>query len=122
MSWLAISLFGKRILGAVWGWLSHASFWQLVSIALLILCAILMFQRNDARSDAARWEKQFRAVKAQLDAISSKRNLQHEVTERAVEKVVRGDPVVRTVVKTIHDAPNPPDCKTPALSEARGAL
>lgn len=117
-----LKLFAGNALSAVWRFLKGASAWQLVCIALAGLCIILWFQRNDARSDANRWEKQAAGFKAQLDSISTKRNVQHDVTERTVTKVVRGDPVVRKIVQVIHDAPNPPDCKTPGLSAARSAL
>jgi hypothetical protein len=124
---IAALLAGARLLagnalGAVWRFLKHASFWQLIALALAGLCIILWFQLNDARSDAARWEKQAAGFKAQLDSISTKRNVQHDVTERTVEKVVKGDPVVQKIVQVIHDAPNPPDCKTPGLETAKAAL
>jgi hypothetical protein len=124
---IAALLAGARLLagnalGAVWRFLKGASAWQLIALALAGLCIILWFQRNDARSDAARWQKQAAGFKAQLDSISTKRNVQHDVTERTVEKVVKGDPVVRTIVRNIQQAPNPPDCKTPGIDAARSAL
>jgi hypothetical protein len=119
---IGAKMFAGNALGAVWRFLKGASAWQLIALALAGLCIILWFQRNDARSDAARWEKQAAGFKAQLDSISTKRNVQHDVTERTVTKVVRGDPVVRKIVQVIHDAPNPPDCKTPGLDVARAAL
>jgi hypothetical protein len=122
MSWIALKLFAGNAISAVWRFLKGASAWQLIALGLAGLCIILWFQRNDARSDAARWEKQAAGFKAQLDSISTKRNVQHDVTERTVMKVVRGDPVVRKIVQVIHDAPNPPDCKTPALNQARNVL
>jgi hypothetical protein len=118
----AAKLLAGNALSAVWNFLKVASAWQLIALALAGLCIILWFQRNDARSDAARWEKQAAGFKAQLDSISTKRNVQHDVTERTVEKVVKGDPVVRTIVRNIQQAPNPPDCKTPGLETAKVAL
>jgi hypothetical protein len=119
---IAAKLLAGNALSAVWKFLKGASAWQLIALALAGLCIILWFQRNDARSDAARWEKQAAGFKAQLDSISTKRNVQHDVTERTVEKVVKGDPVVQKIVQVIHDAPNPPGCKTPGLDAARTAL
>jgi hypothetical protein len=119
---LALKLLAGNALSAVWRFLKGASAWQLIALALAGLCIILWFQRNDARSDAERWQKQAAGFKAQLDSISTKRNVQHDVTERTVEKVVKGDPVVRTIVRNIQQAPNPPDCKTPGLETAKVAL
>ena len=119
---IGAKMFAGNALSAVWRFLKGASAWQLIALGLAGLCIILWFQRNDARSDAARWEKQAAGFKAQLDSISTKRNVQHDVTERTVEKVVKGDPVVQKIVQVIHDAPNPPDCKTPGLDTAKVAL
>jgi hypothetical protein len=119
---LALKLLAGNALSAVWRFLKGASAWQLIALALAGLCIILWFQRNDARSDAERWQKQAAGFKAQLDSISTKRNVQHDVTERTVERVVKGDPVVRTIVRNIQQAPNPPDCKTPGLETAKVAL
>ena len=118
----AAKLFAGNALGAVWRFLKHASFWQIVTLALACLVVVQHFTIAGERRHSAKVEAQLKAANDQLQAISTKRNVQHDVTERTVEKVVRGDPVVRTVVRTITQAPNPPDCKTPGLPAARGAL
>lgn len=127
LAWLAAKwLFAKPLLGsglgAVWRWLSSLTLWQLVSIGLAGLCILLWFQRNDARHDAVNYSRQRDYYHGELTRITSKRDEQTKVSERTVEKVVKGDPVVQKIVQVIHDAPNPPDCKTPGLSTLRGVL
>jgi hypothetical protein len=61
LSWLVVPAIVKQIASSVWGWLTHASFWQLVSLGLAGLSLILLFQRNDARHDAMAWKKQYSA-------------------------------------------------------------
>jgi hypothetical protein len=119
---LALNLLAGNALSAVWRFLKGASAWQLVSIGLGALLIVQHFQLADARHDRDAWQKQAAGFKAQLDSISTKRNVQHDVTERTVEKVVNGDTVVQKIVLVIHDAPNPPDCKTPGLETAKVAL
>lgn len=64
----------KKGLSAAWSRLSHRSLWQLVCLALAGLCILLWFQRNDARSDAARWEKQYHSLQTQADKIKRERD------------------------------------------------
>lgn len=118
----ALNLFAGNALSAVWTFLKHASFWQLVSIGLAGLCVLLWFQRNDARSDAARYMKQRDYYHGELTRITAAKSAQKQTTDKNVAKVIEGQERVRTVVKTIHDAPNPPDCKTPALDQLRNVL
>jgi hypothetical protein len=61
MGALGLFALARHGLGALWTWLSHRSFWQLVSLALAGLALLLLFQRNDARHDAAKWQKQYTA-------------------------------------------------------------
>jgi hypothetical protein len=75
-----------------------------------------------ARHSAARWEKQASGLQQQLNSISTAKNVQKQTTTRTVEKVIQGQRQVQTIVRVIHDAPNPPDCKTPALPELQNAL
>lgn len=87
--------------------------------ALLI---VQHFQLVSARHSAARWEKQASGLQQQLKSISTAKNIQKQTTTRTVEKVIQGQKQVQTIVRVIHDAPNPPDCKTPALDTLRGAV
>jgi hypothetical protein len=119
---IALKLFAGNALSAVWKFLKHASFWQLVSIGLAGLCILLWFQRNDARSDAARWQKQDAAHVAELKRITAAKSAQKQTTDKNVAKVIEGQRVVQKIVQVIHDAPNPPDCGTPGLSTLREVL
>jgi uncharacterized protein YqfA (UPF0365 family) len=130
MTWaLAALAFAKRAGSGVLSYLSRADAWQLVSLGLAALLIVQHFSLVAARHDAARWHSQSdknaaQAVnyRRQLNAISTKRNEQAKVTTRTVEKVVQGQVQIRTIVQHIHDAPNPPDCGTPALGELRNEL
>jgi hypothetical protein len=130
MTWaLAVLGFAKRAGSGVLSYLSRADAWQIVSLALAALLIVQHFQLVSARHDAARWHSQSdknaklaSGYKDQLDSISTKRNEQAKVTTRTVEKVVQGQVQIRTIVQHIHDAPNPPDCGTPALGELRNEL
>jgi hypothetical protein len=90
----ALGLLAGRAGSAVFTWLSHRSFWQLVCIGLTILLVIMRFQIADARHDRDAWHRQYDTVHAQLQAISSKRN------EQKVETQER----IKVVTRTIHDA------------------
>lgn len=112
----------KHDIGALLKWLTHASFWQIVSIGLGGFCLILLFQRADARSDAARYMKQRDFYHAELTRITTARNEQKAASEANVAKVVQGQREARTIVRTIEAAPNPENCATPALPLLRNAL
>lgn len=53
----------------------------------------------------------------QIEGMTTKQNNQTGTTEREVIKVVKGPETVKTVIKMIHDAPEPAGCTTPALPE-----
>lgn len=102
----------KHDMGLLWTWLSHRSFWQLVSMALAGFALVQHFEIAHARKDAAAYLKQRDGYKSQFDGISTKRNDQQTVTRDTI----------KVVTKTIHDAdqraqivekaPAAPDCKT----------
>jgi hypothetical protein len=115
-------IIAKAILGRAWGWLSHASLWQIVSICLCVFICVQHFQLVSARHSAAKWEALSVNYRRQLDSISTKRDVQKQVSTRTVEKVVQGQVQVRTIVQHIHDAPNPPDCGTPDLDQLKAVL
>jgi hypothetical protein len=93
---------------------------------LCIACALaglwLIHDRNHWKAVATERQAEVVNYKRQLDSISTKRDVQKQVSTRTVEKVVQGQVHVRTVVEHIHDAPNPPDCGTPDVSELRNVL
>lgn len=122
MTWLALKLFAGNALSAVWRFLRHASLWQLIALGLAVFALVQHFQLAGERRHSAKVEAQLAKVTAQLQRISTARNDQRVVTQRTVAQVTQGQERVRTVVKAIHDAPNPPDCRTPALDQLRNVL
>jgi hypothetical protein len=93
---------------------------------LCIACALaglwLVHDRNHWKAVATERQASLVKLHATLDSISTKRDVQKQVSTRTVEKVVQGQAQVRTVVEHIHDAPNPPDCGTPDLENLRSVL
>jgi hypothetical protein len=101
----------KHDLGVAWDWLTHASFWQLVSLGLAGLSLMLFFQREDARHDARSWQKQYTQIHTQLEAISSKRDTQKQTTAENVKVVTRVIHDADGRAKVVEQAPIPPtDC------------
>jgi hypothetical protein len=113
VTWLLALGFVKRAGGAVWRWLTHASFWQLVSLALACFAIVQHFQIADARHDAASYAKQRDALKAELDAISSKRNEQKAETGKRIVVVKEQIRHADTEAKRIEQAELPGQCKSP---------
>jgi hypothetical protein len=64
VTWLAALAFGKRAVSALWTWLAHRSFWQLVSLALACVIVVMHFTLADARHDLDAWHRQFDAEHA----------------------------------------------------------
>jgi hypothetical protein len=114
--------YAKSGLGSALAFLKGLNPWQIACLGLALFALVQHFEIVSARHTAAKWQKQYEAVKAQLDSVSSKRNEQKQTSEKTVTQVVQGQERVKTVVKTIHDAPNPPDCKTPGLDNLRNVL
>jgi hypothetical protein len=115
---LALKLFAGNALSAVWRFLSHLKFWQAVCLGLLCVIVAQHFTLAGERRHAAKVEAQLAKSQAELQRITTARNEQKQTSERTVTQVLQGQDRVRTVVRTIHDAPNPPDCRTPELPEA----
>jgi hypothetical protein len=109
LSWLTVLGIAKRI-GA---WLTSLSFWQIVSLGLAGLSLILWFQRNDARHDAAAYEKRFLAAKNELQRISTAKNNQKRETETRIATVKKQIRHADDQAKIIESAPLPGNCKTP---------
>ena len=97
--------------------------WQLyVAIAIASAFGLLLIDRNHWKAADERDHATAVNYRRQLDSISTNRDVQKQVSTRTVEKVVQGQVQVRTIVQHIHDAPNPPDCGTPDISELRNVL
>lgn len=97
--------------------------WQLyVAIAIASAFGLLLHNRNHWKAVATERQASLVTLHATLDSISTKRNEQAKISTITVTKVVHDQDKIRTVVQHIHDAPNPPDCGTPALPELRNEL
>lgn len=53
----------------------------------------------------------------QINTMTLAQNTQTTSTQKEVTKVVQGPETVKTVIKQIHDAPEPKNCVTPTLPE-----
>ena len=104
----------KRLGGAVWGWLSSLTLWQLASLGLAIILIIQHFQLLDARHDRDAWRKQYNAEHAKLQAISSKRNEQKAETKERIKVVTRTIRDADGKAKAVEQAPLPGQCRTPS--------
>ena len=113
MTWALLGGLAGRLGGAVWGWLSSLTLWQLVSLGLAIILIIQHFQLLDARHDRDAWRKQYNAEHAKLRAISSKRNEQKVETQERIKVVTRTIHDADGKAKVIEQAPLPGQCRTP---------
>jgi hypothetical protein len=113
VTWLTLGLFAKRVGTGVITWLTHASFWQFVAIGLLCLAVVQHFELAHSRKDAAAYLKQRDAYKAQLDSISSKRDVQRQVTRDRLVTVTRVIKEADGRAEKVEKAPLPGRCRTP---------
>ncbi len=90
---LPILLGGKRLLGIAFAWLRSLSWSQLLCLALAGFALLFYLQRNDARSDAARWEKQYHGERAarlaDRDAYTEAQRKAAELNEAEVARIER---------------------------------
>lgn len=88
-------------------------------LALILIGSLygLIANRNHWKSVATDRQEQVNILKARINDMTTKQNTQTTTTQKAVERVVLGPERVKTVVKTIHDAPEPANCATPPLPE-----
>lgn len=111
---LALRLLLGRGLSAIWAWLSHRSFWRLVSMALCALLLVQHFALASEKRHSAKVEKQLQAATAELQRISSKRNEQKQVTQQNIKTVVRTIHDADERAKKIESAKLPGECRTPS--------
>jgi hypothetical protein len=109
---LATLALGKRAVSALWTWLCHRSFWQLVSLALSCVIVVQHFTLADARHDRDAYRAQRDGYKAQLDAISSKRDVQRQVTRDNIKVVTRVIHDAEDRARVVETAPVPQGCVT----------
>lgn len=93
-------------------------------VVIILSIALGMEKRSSAKKSVQLYNQSLRinALQADLDRISAAKNNQKETSQRNVEKVTKQNPTVRTIVRTIKEAPNPNQCATPALDTLRDVL
>jgi hypothetical protein len=102
----------KSDLKWLWGVITHASFWQLVTLGLIGWMVVTLFQLADARHDRDAYRSQRDGYKAQLDAISSKRDVQRQVTRDNIKVVTRVIHDADDRARVVETAPVPQGCRT----------
>jgi hypothetical protein len=112
MAWIALLTLAKRVGTSVITWLAHRSFWQLVSLALACVIVVVHFTLADARHDRDSYRAQRDGYKAQLDAISSRRDVQRQVTRDNMRVVTRVIHDAEDRARVVETAPVPQGCKT----------
>lgn len=100
-------------LRSVGGWLTHRSVAQLACMGLGLLAGILYLQRNDARHDAAKYQKQRDYYVRELQRISSAKDEQGKVTQGNIGKAKDRIVFVDRKAREVEAAPLPGNCRTP---------
>lgn len=94
------------------------------AVAVASITATIAYQNHEVHTWHLRYntlniadQKAIASKDAEIaDMVNAQKN-QTNITAGNVTKVVTVPGPVQTVVKTIHDAPEPPNCATPTLSE-----
>ena len=106
----------KHDLSALWSWLCHRSFWQLVSMGLAIFALVQHFEIVSARHEAAKWQRQYTLIHTQLDKLRSESKAQQgQVTKVIHDYRTVTKPEVVKQVERVESAPLPGQCRTPDL-------
>lgn len=99
--------------------------WVKIAIPLALLAAVLgtgwglKHSRDHWKSVANTRQTTITDLQGTIRGMTTKQDVQHEVSTRTVTEVVQGPERLRTVIRHIHDAPLPPNCATPDLPFAR---
>jgi hypothetical protein len=107
------------VLKWVLGWLKHATFLQVLCVALLVLTAAEFIGWQAEKQHSAKLGTQLTEAiaardnyKRQLDGISTKRNEQQVVTRDRIVEVTRAIKSADERAKVVETAPPPGECKT----------
>ena len=99
---------------ALWAWLCHRSFWQLVSLALGCIVVVQHFTIIHDRAEAAKWQKHYSALETQVKKRQSESKVQQQQVTKVIEHYSTVEkPVIRTEVQKIESAPLPGNCRSP---------
>lgn len=102
----------KRDLKALWGWLCHRSFWQLMFGAALIFSGIQTLRVRAEQRHTRKVESQLSKVEAQLKSISSARDTQKAVTKTNIQTVTKIIHEADGRARIVEQAPPAAGCKT----------
>ena len=91
-----------------------ARYWKAGLFALLLLALAIQTVRLGHRANQLEAERvNLREVRAELKAISDKRNEQKRETEKRIEQADKGNRDADQRAREIEEAPLPGDCATP---------
>ena len=96
--------------------------WKYATGGLAILSLVLLILWKAEQRHSTKVEKRAQYYQSELQRISSEKDEQREISGRNVEKVVRGDPIVKETVRVIREAPLPGNCETPGLETLRNVI
>lgn len=124
---ILLSLLGLgSIGGAIWffgptailAWLKHASFWQIVAIALAAFALLQHFQLAGEKRHSQKLEKQLHAATETLDRLSKESAEKQKQTERVITKYVSVDaPDADRRARKVENAPLSGQCHGVTPSE-----
>ena len=109
MTWL---LFGRSVITAVITWLSHRSFWQVVSLILAIILIVQTLRLGSEQRHASKLQAQVVKLSNELTRISSVKNEQKIITRDRIVTVNRGLQAADERARKVEQAPPAPNCKT----------
>lgn len=103
--------------------IAAARYWKAGLIGLLVLLLAIQSVRLGHERNLLEKERiNSNELRAELKAISTKRNEQAETTRGNVERAEKNEREGRKIADTILEAPIPPDCQTPGLEIMRNEL
>jgi hypothetical protein len=112
MSLALIRLFLGAALKKLVAWLSHRSFWQIVSMGLALLLVVQTVRVKSEQRHAHKVETQLSKAVAELNSISSKRDDQKRETAERIKVVTQTIHDADERAKLVEKAPPAPNCRT----------
>lgn len=90
--------------------------------ALGLLVAGLIVALSLERRHSRKLSERNAYLVSELQRITTAKDEQRKTSERTVREVIEGPERVRTIVRTIREAPNPEGCATPSLDVLRNEV
>lgn len=110
----ALGLVAGRVITSVATWLSHRSFWQIVSMALCAALAVQYLSLKSEQRHSAKVEAQLAKAVGELHRISSVRNEQKRETSERIKVVERTIREKEREAERVEQAPLPGNCQSPS--------